>query len=95
MIQAKFSVEIHKCVMIFTQVQLASAASDKQRLEDRLRSVNDSGQKTIRTLENRVTSLQADLDLAKTEMTSVHTEYEGYKVGITVTRLRCLVTNEG
>ena len=67
--------------MISTQVQLASASAEKQRLEDRLRSVNDSSQKTVRTLENRVTSLQADLDLVKTEMTSVQAEYEGYKVG--------------
>ena len=36
----------------------------------------------IRTLENRITSLQGDLDLAKNEMAAVHAEYEGYKVGI-------------
>ena len=59
---------------------MATATSDKQKNEDRLRSSNESSQKTIRTLENRITSLQGDLDLARSEMESVHAEYEGYKV---------------
>lgn len=59
---------------------MASVSAEKQRVEERLRQSSDSSQKTIKSLENRLTSLQGDLDLAKSELATAQAEYEGYKV---------------
>ena len=56
--------------------------------------MNESHQRTIRSLEGRVTALTDDLEVTQSELHAIQAEYDGYKVSyINSSRLvRHLVT---
>ncbi|XP_070173480.1 GRIP and coiled-coil domain-containing protein 2-like [Littorina saxatilis] len=62
------------------KVQMGELGSTNQRLQEKLRSLSDSHQRTIRSLESRVTALTDDLEVTRTELKAVHAEYDSYKV---------------
>ena len=61
-------------------MEISSLVADNNKLTDRLRSTSDSQQRTVRSLESKVQTLEINLDLTKTEYNTVLAEYEGYKV---------------
>ena len=42
--------------------------------------MNESHQRTIRSLEGRVTALTDDLEVTQSELHAIQAEYDGYKV---------------
>ena len=75
----------HLCsrkISVALQVQMGELGAENQRLQVKLRSVNESHQRTIRSLEARVTALTDDLDIARNELQAVQSEYENYKVSV-------------
>ena len=55
---------------------------ENQKLSDKIRGLGDTHQRSARSLELKVTSLQEDLDLVRSELTAVQAEYDGYKVRV-------------
>lgn len=53
---------------------------ENQRLQEKLHNLNESHQRTIRSLEGRVTALTDDLKVTQSELHAVQAEYESYKV---------------
>ena len=67
--------------MVFClQVQMGELGSENQRLQEKLRNLNESHQRTIRSLEGRVTALTDDLEVTRSELHTIHAEYDSYKV---------------
>lgn len=64
------------------KVQVSEVAADKLSVEERLASVMQSHQQTVRSLESRINSLQSELSTALAEYDSCQAEYEGYKVRV-------------
>ena len=62
------------------QIQVSGLVSENQKLQEKVRSSTDSHQRATRSLESRVVSLQADLDLSRSELVAVQAEYDSYKV---------------
>lgn len=62
------------------QIQIAGLAAENQRLSERQRSQNETHQRALRSAELRNQTLQQDLELARSELITVQTEFEGYKV---------------
>ena len=63
-----------------SQVQLGELGSENHRLQEKLRNMNESHQRTIRSLEGRVTALTDDLEVTQSELHAIQAEYDGYKV---------------
>lgn len=61
-------------------MQTSEVAAEKQKAVDRYQSISDSSQRTVKTLETRIQSLQNDLALTNSELNSVQAEYDSYKV---------------
>lgn len=61
-------------------MQMGELAAEKEKLQEKLRSLTDSNQRTIRSLEGRIQTLQDDLEVTRSEMKAVQSEYDGYKV---------------
>lgn len=59
---------------------MSEVAAEKQKALDRYKSVSDSSQRTVKTLETRIQSLQNDVALTNSELNSVQAEYDSYKV---------------
>jgi len=59
---------------------MSEVAAEKQKALDRYQSISDSSQRTVKTLETRIQSLQNDVALTYSELNSVQAEYDGYKV---------------
>ena len=66
--------------MFFYQLQMGELAAEKEKLQEKLRSLTDSTQRTIRSLEARIQALQEDLEVSRSEVKAVQSEYDGYKV---------------
>ena len=62
------------------QIQISGLVAENQKLTDKIRGLGDSHQRSSRSLELKVTSLQEDLELSRSELTAVQAEYDGYKV---------------
>ena len=58
--------------------------TENARLVEKMRGSTDSNLRSVRSLELKVASLQGDLDLTKSELETVQTEYDSYKVGLIV-----------
>ena len=56
---------------------------ENRKLNDKLRSLNESTQRSSRSLEVKVESLQEQLEVKSKDYASVLAEYEGYKVSVT------------
>ena len=54
--------------------------AENGRLQEKIRSLMDSGQRTVRSLESRVETLTDELDMTKGELKAVQAEYDSYKV---------------
>lgn len=63
-------------------MQMGELAAEKEKLQEKLRSLTDSNQRTIRSLEGRIQTLQDDLEVTRSEMKAVQSEYDGYKVRV-------------
>ncbi|ESO86320.1 hypothetical protein LOTGIDRAFT_129381 [Lottia gigantea] len=61
-------------------MQIGELSGEKQRLQDKLRSINDGHQRTMKSLESRNQTLQDDLDITRSELTAIQTEFDSYKV---------------
>lgn len=61
-------------------MQMGELAAEREKLQEKLRSLTDSNQRTIRSLEGRIQTLQDDLEVTRSEMKAVQSEYDGYKV---------------
>ena len=59
---------------------MGELAAEKEKLQEKLRSLTDSNQRTIRSQEGRIQALQEDLEVSKSEVKAVQSEYDGYKV---------------
>lgn len=59
---------------------MSEVAAEKQKALDRYQSISDSSQRTVKTLETRIQSLQNDVALTNSELNSVQAEYDSYKV---------------
>lgn len=59
---------------------MGELAAEKEKLQEKLRSLTDSTQRTIRSLEARIQALQEDLEVSRSEVKAVQSEYDGYKV---------------
>ena len=59
---------------------MAELGSENQRLQEKLRSLNESHQRTVRSLETRVAALTDDLEVTRSELRAIQTEYDSYKV---------------
>ena len=57
--------------------------AENQKLGEKMRGSTDSHQRSVRLLENKVTSLQQDLEVTRSELEMVQAEYDGYKVCMT------------
>ena len=66
--------------MFFYQLQMGELGAEKEKLQEKLRSLTDSTQRTIRSLEGRIQALQEDLEVSRSEVKAVQSEYDGYKV---------------
>ncbi|KAK3605782.1 hypothetical protein CHS0354_033984 [Potamilus streckersoni] len=64
------------------KVQIATIEARRHKVEEKLRSISDGNQRNIKSLEAKVQALQGDLDIARSELTTVQAEYEGYKVRV-------------
>lgn len=64
---------------------MSEITAENQKLQDKIRSLNDSSQRTIKSLEAKVESLTDELDVTKTELHEIQADYDNYKV-----RLKCL-----
>jgi type I site-specific restriction endonuclease len=62
------------------QLEMANLAADNQKLSEKLRSQADNLQRTMRSADLKTRSLQQDLDLSRSELLALQTEFEGYKV---------------
>ena len=67
-------------IVFFYQLQMGELAAEKEKLQEKLRSLTDSNQRTIRSLEARIQALQEDLEVSRSEVKAVQSEYDGYKV---------------
>lgn len=59
---------------------MGELAAEKEKLQEKLRSLTDSNQRTIRSQEGRIQALQEDLEVSRSEVKAVQSEYDGYKV---------------
>lgn len=59
---------------------MVELGSENQRLLDKLRTAGDVHQRTIRSLESRIAAVSEDLEAAQTELRTVQSDYESYKV---------------
>ena len=59
---------------------MSEVAGEKQKALERFQSISESSQRTVKTLETRIQSLQNDVALANSELNTVQAEYDGYKV---------------
>lgn len=66
--------------VFFYQLQMGELAAEKEKLQEKLRSLTDSNQRTIRSQEGRIQALQEDLEVSRSEVKAVQSEYDGYKV---------------
>ena len=66
--------------MFFYQLQMGELAAEKEKLQEKLRSLTDSNQRTIRSQEGRIQALQEDLEVSRSEVKAVQSEYDGYNV---------------
>ena len=71
---------------------MAEIGADKHKLQEKLHSLSDSNQRTIKSLENRIQALQDDLEVTNSELGAVKAEYEGYKVRLIFITLSPLQT---
>ncbi|PVD18485.1 hypothetical protein C0Q70_21034 [Pomacea canaliculata] len=62
------------------KVQMVELGSENQRLLDKLRTAGDVHQRTIRSLEGRIAAVSEDLEAAQSELRTVQSDYESYKV---------------
>lgn len=56
--------------------------AENHRLTEKMQSSCELSQRASRSLELKVQSLERDLELARSELTSVQSEYESYKVSV-------------
>ena len=68
--------------VVLKQIQISGLVSENQKLTDKIRSSSEQSQRSSRSLEVKVQSLQEDLALKSKEYETVMAEYEGYKVRI-------------
>ena len=61
-------------------MQQADIAAENHKLQDKMRTLQEANQRSVRALEVKVQSLQDELEVNKTELTSTQSEYESYKV---------------
>jgi len=64
------------------KVEISRLVSNEHRLSERLGVDRDSQQRTMRSLEVRVASLEKELTQTKEELSTVQHEYDGYKVRV-------------
>lgn len=62
------------------QLQISSLVAENQKQAEKLRLHSDSHQRTAQCLEQRVQSLEHDLQVSRSEMAAIQAEYDGYKV---------------
>ena len=62
------------------QIQISSLMAENHKLSEKLQSYSYNHQRSSQTLELRIQSLEHDLETARSEVASIHAEYEGYKV---------------
>lgn len=60
---------------------MSEVAAEKQKAVERYQSMSESSQRTVKTLETRIQSLQNDVALSTSELNTLQAEYDGYKVG--------------
>jgi hypothetical protein len=61
-------------------LQIVGLMADNHRLTEKMQSSSELNQRASRNLELKVQSLEHDLELARSELNSVQSEYESYKV---------------
>ena len=59
---------------------MSSTIAENQKLTEKVRSLNESSQRSSRSLEVKVESLQEQLDMKSKDYETVLAEYDGYKV---------------
>eukprot|EP00057_Strongylocentrotus_purpuratus_P034383 XP_794992.3 PREDICTED: GRIP and coiled-coil domain-containing protein 2 [Strongylocentrotus purpuratus] len=64
------------------KMEQAKMAADNQKLKDQMRTSNEANMRAVRSLEQKATLLQEDLDLANRELTGCQAEFESYKVRV-------------
>ena len=62
------------------QLQIANLMSENQRMSKKLLSMSEVNERHSHSLELKAQTLEQDLHLAQMELSTIQTEYEGYKV---------------
>ena len=62
------------------QLQITSLSVEKQKVQEKLSNLMSGQDRAVKTADMRTKALKQDLQLSKTELDNVQTEYEAYKV---------------